>query len=193
VSDIGLRNKLLVKDVMSSPVITIDEKDTANNAAELMDKNGVGCIIVASKEGNPLGIITERDLVRRVLTRNAKPDSFKAIEIMSSPLITVEPEEKISEAAKRMSRLNVRRLGVMYKGEIVGILSSKDVLSIMPELIEIIQEQALIEGENRAEESRDDVLPLTGYCDGCEGWSDSLKEINGNFLCEMCASEVEIE
>jgi len=184
---------MLVKDVMSSPVITIDENAPANRVAELMDKHGLGCIIVTSKEGKPLGIITERDLVRRVLAKNIKPNSFNAKEVMTSPLITVEPDEKISEVARKMSRLNIRRLAVMYKGQLVGVLSSKDVLGVMPELIEIIQEQALIEGENRAQEAGEQSTPLAGYCDSCEGWSDNLIEVNGDFLCEDCAAELESE
>ena len=117
-SDIGLRPKMLVKDVMSSPVVTIDENAPTNRVAELMDKNDLGCIIVTSNDGKPQGIITERDLVVRVLAKNVKPDSLEAKEVMTSPLITIEPDKTINEAAKRMSKLNVRRLGVTYKGQI---------------------------------------------------------------------------
>lgn len=190
-SDIGLRSKMVVKDVMSSPVITINEDATANRAAKLMDKHGLGCIVVTSREAKPLGIITETDLVSRVLAKNVKPDSLKAKEVMTSPLITIEPGEKISEAARRMSRLNIRRLGVVYKEQLVGILSSKDVLAVMPELIEIIQERARMEGENMVEEAEKESTPLAGYCDGCGIWSDSLKETNGDFLCEDCRAELE--
>jgi len=191
-SEIGLRSRMLVKDVMSSPVVTIDEDATANRAAGLMDKHGLGCIIVTSKEGKPLGIITEKDLVSRVLAKNLKPDSLRAKEVMTSPLITIEPDETISEASRRMSRLNIRRLGVVYKGQLIGVLSSKDVLAVMPELIEMIQERARIEGENRAEEEAEEA-PLAGYCDRCGIWSDSLKEVDGEFLCEDCRAELESE
>ena len=191
-SDIGLRSRMLVKDVMSSPVITIDEDAPTNHVAELMDKHGLGCIIVTSKEAKPLGIITERDLVGRVLAKNVKPDSSKAKEVMTTPLITIEPDKTISEAARRMSRLNIRRLGVVYKEQLVGVLSSKDVLGVMPELIEIIQEQALIEGENRAHETTTvESTPLAGYCDQCGAWSDALRKTNGDFLCEDCRIELE--
>ena len=138
-SDIGLRSKMLVKDVMSSPVITIDEKAPANRSAVLMEKNDLGCVIVTNKEGKPLGIITERDLVVRILAKNLKPDSLKSTEVMTSPLITMEPEATIAEAARRMSRLDIRRLGVIYKGQLVGLISSKDILAVTPELIETIQ------------------------------------------------------
>lgn len=191
-SDMGLRSsRLLVKDVMSSPVITIREDAPANEVAELMGKHELGCIIVTSKNTKPLGIITERDLVERVLAKNVRPDAVNAKEVMTAPLITIEADETISKAARTMSRLNIRRLGVMYKGQLVGLLSSKDILAVMPELLETIQERALMEGENRAqEEIVEEEKPLAGYCDHCGVWSDSLKEVNGEFLCEDCRAEM---
>ena len=190
-SDIGLRPKMLVKDVMSSPAITVEENAPANRVAELMDKHEVGCIIVTTKEEKPIGVITERDLVLRVLAKNAKPDTLKAYEVMTSPLITIEPDATITETARRMSRLNIRRLGVVYKGRLVGIISSKDVLGVMPELLEIIQEKAMIEGENMAEEEHEEGAPLAGYCDHCGVWSDTLTEVNGEYHCEDCRVELE--
>jgi signal-transduction protein with cAMP-binding, CBS, and nucleotidyltransferase domain len=192
-ADIGLRSKMLVKDVMSSPVVTIQENAPANRVAQLMDKDDLGCIIVTNKEGKPLGIITERDLVVRVLSKNAKPDSLKADEVMTSPLITIEPDATISEAARRMSRLNIRRLGVIYKGQIAGLLSSKDVLAVVPELIEIIQERARIENDRAHEETKEESAPLAGHCDHCGVWSDDLKERNGELVCEDCRVELEEE
>lgn len=182
---------MLVKDVMSSPVITVEENALANRVAELMDKHDVGCIIVTTKEEKPIGVITERDLVLRVLAKNAKPDALKAEEVMTSPLITIEPDATITETARRMSRLNIGRLGVVYKGRLVGIISSKDVLGVMPELLEIIQEKAMIEGENMAEEEHDEPAPLAGYCDHCGVWSDTLTEVNGEYHCEDCRVELE--
>jgi signal-transduction protein with cAMP-binding, CBS, and nucleotidyltransferase domain len=190
-ADIGLRSKMLVKDVMSSPVVTIDEDAPANRVAELMDKNEFGCIIVTSDEGKPQGIITERDLVVRVLAKNVKPDSAKARDVMTSPLIVIEPDKTISEAAKKMSKLNVRRLGVTYKGQITGVISSKDLLAVMPELLEIMQEKAFIEGENQAEEAEKETEHLAGYCDSCGRWSEDLHEVDGELLCEDCRAEFE--
>jgi CBS domain-containing protein len=194
-AEIGLRSRMLVRDVMSSPVITVDEDTTVNHVAELMDKHGLGCIIVTSKDGKPIGIITERDLVTRVLAKNVRPDALKAKDVMTTPLITIEPDETISEAARKMSRLNIRRLGVIYKGQLIGILSSKDILAVMPELIETIQERALIEGENLAQTTitEEEESSLAGYCDRCGGWSDNLKEVDGEFLCEDCRAELESE
>ncbi|NIR87523.1 CBS domain-containing protein [Candidatus Bathyarchaeota archaeon] len=191
-AEMGIRTRMLVKDIMTSPVITIDEDAPADKAAQFMDKNKVGCIIVTSKKGKPLGIITERDLVTRILARNARPSKLTAKEVMTSPLITVDPDETLSEAARRMSRLSIRRLGVVYKGNLVGIVSSKDILAITPELIDIIQEKARIEGGNVAEEVAWNP-PLAGYCDQCGQWSDELQEVEGNFLCEDCQTELRAE
>jgi signal-transduction protein with cAMP-binding, CBS, and nucleotidyltransferase domain len=190
-SEIGLRSKMLVKDVMSAPAITVEESAPANRVAELMEKHDVGCIIVTTKEGKPIGVITERDLVLRVLAKNVKPDSLKAEEVMTSPLITIEPDATITETARRMSRLNIRRLGVVYKGQLVGIISSKDVLGVMPELVETMQEKAILEGEKMAEEEHEEAAPLAGYCDHCGVWSDTLTEVNGEYLCEDCKVEME--
>ena len=188
-AEIGIRTRMLVKDVMSSPVFTIDEDSTVKEAARLMEEHELGCIIVNSKEGKPVGIITERDLVKRVLAKNARASKLSAKEVMTSPLITVDPDETLSDAARRMSDLKVRRLGVMYKGNLVGIISSKDILAITPELIEIIQERAKIEGRP-AMEVVAEYTPMAGYCDRCELWSDALEEVEGDFLCEECKNEV---
>jgi len=192
-SEIGLRTRMVVKDVMSSPVITTGEEDPTNHVASLMEKNDLGCVIVSNKDSKPIGIITERDLVLRVLAKNLKPDIVTAKEIMTAPLITIEPEATISDAARRMSRLDVRRLGVLYKGELVGIISSKDILNVMPELIEIIKERTQIEGAGGTEEEQVERTPLSGYCDRCGVYSENLKDVNGQYLCEDCRIEEEPE
>jgi len=189
-ADMGIRARMLVKDVMSSPVVTVNEKEPVTKVAQLMGKHDLGCIIVTGKDGKPSGIITERDLVARVLAKNRPRYKLAAKNVMTAPLITIEPDETLSEAARRMSRLNVRRLGVMYKGELVGIISSKDILAITPELIEIMQQKAKIEGETVAEEG---YPQMAGYCDFCRQWSDTLEEVEGSFICEGCKTEMKSE
>jgi CBS domain-containing protein len=190
-SEIGLRTRMLVKDVMTSPVVTVNEDATSNKIAKLMDENKLGCVIITNKAKKPVGIITERDLVKRVLSKNVVPDTIKAEEIMTSPLVTIEPEATISEAARRMSRLDIRRLGVVYKGNLVGVISSRDILGIMPELIEIIQERTRIERAEGAETAETEEAPLSGYCDRCGVFSEDLKDVNGQNLCEDCRIELE--
>ena len=189
-SGIGLRTRMLVKDTMSSPVVTMGEDAPSDKVARVMDENKVGAVVVTNKDGKPLGIITEKDLVIRVLSKNLTPDSVKAKDIMTTPLMTIDPEATISEAARKMSRMDIRRIGVLYKGNLVGLLSSKDILGVMPELIEIIQERNRIESADRSEEEREEAA-LSGYCDRCGLYSDDLKDGNGQNLCEDCRIELE--
>jgi signal-transduction protein with cAMP-binding, CBS, and nucleotidyltransferase domain len=193
-SDLGLRPRMLIKDIMTSPVVTVEEAAPANKVAELMLNNKVGSVIVVDKTGNAIGIVTERDLVVRVLAKNIVPAVVKAKDFMTTPLVTADPEKTVTEAARMMNKKDIRRLGVLYKGKLVGIVSSKDILEVMPELFEIMQERDRIEGpaaREAAEEGQES--PLSGYCDRCGLYSENLLEINGKYLCEDCRIEVEDE
>lgn len=193
-SEIGMRPRMLVKDVMTSPVVTVDETASANKVAQLMLDNKIGCVIVIDKTGNAIGIITERDLVGRVLARNIIPATAKAKEFMTTPLVTVEPEKTVTDAARMMSKKDIRRLGVLYKGKLVGIVSNKDVLDVMPELLEIMQERTRIDGSIGSDEAEEAAeSPLSGYCDRCGLYSENLLDVNGKYLCEDCRIEVEDE
>ena len=193
-SELGMRTRMLVKDVMTSPVVTVDKTAPANNVAGLMLDNRVGCVIVVDDAGNAIGIITERDLVVRVLAKNISPSGAKAKDFMTSPLVTIDPEAAVTDAARMMSKKDIRRLGVLYKGKLVGIVSSKDILDVMPELLEIMQERTRIEGAGGPEASEEiEEAPLSGYCDRCGMYSEDLKDVEGKYLCEDCRIEVEGE
>lgn len=189
-SDIGIRPRMLVKDVMISPVITVEETASANEVACLMLDNKVGCVIVVDKEGNPIGIITERDLIVRVLAKKIEASNAKAKSIMTAPLTTVDPDTAVTDAARMMNRKDIRRLGVLYKGKLAGIVSSKDILGVMPELLEIIQERSRIEGDSVLEPTEElEEAPFAGDCERCEAYSENLKNIGGKYLCEDCRAE----
>ena len=190
-SDIGLSSKMFVKDVMTSPVVTLDELVSTNEVATIMAEKALGCVIITNKSGKPVGIITERDLVKRVLATNLLPDTVKANSIMTSPLVTISPEATVTDAAKQMNSLNIRRLGVIYKGSLRGIVTSKDLLGVMPELIEIIQEKTLISCVTKIDENPEVSDSTSGYCDRCNSFSEDLELINGENICEECQSELE--
>lgn len=189
-SDIGLTTKMFVKDVMTSPVVTLDEHVTSNEVANVMAEKALGCVIITNKTGKPVGIITERDLVHRVLAKDLVPSNIKAKLIMTSPLVTISPNSTVTDAAKQMNSLNIRRLGVVYKGSLRGIVTSKDVLGVMPELIEIIQEKTMISCVTEINQNPDVDSSLSGYCDQCDVYSENLKLINGENICEECQSDL---
>jgi CBS domain-containing protein len=113
-----------VKDFMTTNVITIDVQGTVLDAAKLMHQQDVGDLVVT--EGKvPKGIVTERDLVRRVMA-NKKPLDTKVSEVMSDPLITIDEESSLRDAARKMVKFRIRRLPVMKKNVLVGIIVASD-------------------------------------------------------------------
>src|SRR5450759_3185101 len=111
-----------VRDFMTTNVITIDVQGTVLDAAKLMHQQDVGDLVVVRDEV-PKGIVTERDLVRRVMA-NKKSLDTKVSEIMSDPLITIEEKSSIRDAARKMVKYKIRRLPVMNKNLLVGIIAA---------------------------------------------------------------------
>jgi len=113
-----------VTDFMTTNVITIGVNETVLYAAKLMHQQDVGDLVVM--EGNvPKGIVTERDLVRRIMALK-KPFDTKVSEIMSDPLITIEDQASIREAARKMIKYKIRRLPVTKNTVLVGIIVASD-------------------------------------------------------------------
>lgn len=117
-----------VRDLMSSPVITIRQTETLESVALIMSQNNFGSVIITDKNGTLVGIITERDIVTRLTAKNRLPREVHVEEIMSSPVITIDSNKDITEAARLMRSHNIRRLVVLERGEIVGIITSRDIL-----------------------------------------------------------------
>lgn len=176
-----------VEDVMSSPVITIKETDSVLGAAKLMKKHEIGCVVVVDKSGKPRGLITERDVVRRVSASDLVPSNVAAGKIMSKSPATVEPTANVTDAAKKMRELKIRRLVVVQDGKLKGIITSNDIVDITPALIDVIAEKSQIEPVERVRES----ALLSGYCDRCGSWADELKAHDGQFLCDDCMADLE--
>lgn len=113
-----------IKDIMTKEVVTIETNKSVFEAAELMSSKGVGCVIVVIK-GFPVGIITERDIVRRIVAKRASPD-VRVTEVMTKTLITVSPDTSLKIAARLMSTNKIRRLPVLKDNKLVGIAVSSD-------------------------------------------------------------------
>ncbi len=113
-----------VRDFMSKNVITIDVQGTVLEAAKLMHQQDVGDLVVM--EGIVAkGIVTERDLVRRVMAQK-KPLDTKVSEVMSDPLITIDEESPLRDAARKMVKYKIRRLPVTRNNVLVGIIATSD-------------------------------------------------------------------
>ncbi len=117
-----------VNQVMSKNVITVDKSTSLQEAAQNMKKSNVGCVIVVDGT-KPLGIITERDFVTKVAAEG-RPLFTEISEIMSSPLITIDPEETIWEASEIMKKKSIHKLPVKENEQIIGIITTTDIVKI---------------------------------------------------------------
>ncbi len=134
ISTKGGKVKMKVRDIMSSPIITEDEDTRVIKIAKDMKELGIGSVVITS-EGKPAGIITERDIALKVLLKNKRASEVKAEEIMSFPLVTIEPEAPVDEACELASKKRIKRLPVVENGLLVGIVSVRNILTMKPECI----------------------------------------------------------
>ncbi len=116
-----------VRDVMSSPVISVLPSDPVFEAASKMASYGIGAIVVEAG-GRPEGIITERDLIKRVLIEGRDPKKISCNEIMSKPLIMIDPDASILKAITLMKEKEIRRIVVTKGGKTVGIVTEKELI-----------------------------------------------------------------
>jgi CBS domain-containing protein len=124
-----------VSEIMSQkPVITVNINDnpSALDVAKLMAKHRIGSVVVVvegnNKNNKPVGIITERDIIKKVLAQNNSADQIAAGDIMSSPLVMIKSIDSIDTAAEAMAKNNVKRLVVLEQnGSMIGVLSVTDI------------------------------------------------------------------
>jgi CBS domain-containing protein len=133
---------LKVEDVMVKEVITIDENSTVKEAAEIMNKFEIGCLI-AVRKGKAMGIITERDLLKRVVAEAKDANKTKVKDVMSSPLVVVEPKMDLEEAVKLMFQMKIKKLPVVDGKRLVGLVSLTDIARFQPQVIKILKQLAI--------------------------------------------------
>jgi len=121
-------NNTFVNQVMSKNVLTLDKSTSLQEAAENMKKLNVGCVIV-TENYNPIGIITERDFVTKIVAEG-RPLFTEIQEVMSSPLITIDSEETIWEASELMKEKSIHKLPVKENEQIAGIVTTTDIVKI---------------------------------------------------------------
>jgi len=119
-----------VKRVMARNIVTVDKQATAMEVAGIMDAKNVGSVLVVDKaNGKYVGIVTERDIVRKVIAKGLDGSSYLVKGVMSSPLVTIESTKTIFEAGDLMDQKRVRHLAVTEGSEVVGIVSIRDLIN----------------------------------------------------------------
>ena len=127
--------RLKVKDIMSKEPFLVDSERTIKETAIAMDRSGRGSLLVTAS-GKVVGIVTERDLVRRALTKGSGLSRLKVKSIMSSPLIIINPEAWVEDAAKVMSDNKVRRLPVVGESGLTGVITVTDIARSLAEQLQ---------------------------------------------------------
>lgn len=117
-----------VKDIMKTNIISIDSSKTIKEAASMMDDSDIGCVII-TKDDSPIGILTERDFVKKIAAKN-KDLSNPLTEVMSSPLTTINSEETIWEAAEKMKQKGIHKLPVLNDEKVIGIITATDLVKV---------------------------------------------------------------
>lgn len=119
-----------MKNVMTKPVTTIDKDGSVHEVAKIMSEKSIGCIVVTDKNA-PVGMATERDILRRVVAKGLDASEVKMKDIMTKPLITINGSMPIINAIRVMQKNNVRRLPVVEKGKLIGIVTQRDLLRVL--------------------------------------------------------------
>ena len=126
---------LKVTDVMRKDIVTVDENVSVREASQKMREKKIGCVI-AFRKGVPIGMITERDVTWNVAGEGLNASNVKVSEIMSTPLVTVDPDADLIEAAKLMQQNEMKRLAVSKKNTLYGVLSAIDIAGNLESYVE---------------------------------------------------------
>ncbi len=119
-----------IGDYCEKPAATVRGEETVRTAAQRMRLAGLGSLVVV-KDGRPIGLVTDRDLVLETLCKRLDPGALRVEEIASRPLVTIEQDAPVREAVRRMRRHAIRRLPVVDdKGQLVGIVAADDLLAL---------------------------------------------------------------
>jgi CBS domain-containing protein len=181
--------QVTVHDAMTSNVITVDPNTSIAQAAAIMSQKCIGSLIIKSNS-EPEGLVTESDIITKVVSMDIQASQITVGEVMTRNLIKIDPGCDLNEAARTMAKNRIRRLPVVNNGILVGILTSTDVMTVSPELTEILVENARM--TNTIDFSSGEKS-VPGTCEVCGNYLDYLDEVDGKYVCEECKEELEGE
>lgn len=169
-----------VCDAMTRKPVIVSPDATIEECAKVMEKENVGSLLV--KNGGALGgIITDQDIVRKIIAKGDNPKTTKVSQYMTKKLVTISPEKDIFEAISIMAELSLKQLPVLDGSKMLGLLTQKDVLKIEPELFDLLVDKLVI----KEEESK--PIRNEGACEECGNYCKRLLVRNGSMICNECA------
>ena len=166
-----MKTGVKVGDAMTEAPVVVKPSETLQKCAKLMLKRKIGNVLVIKKE-KLIGIVTEKDLVRDVVSKGLNPKKTLIEEVMTKRMKTIEPDRDIVEAMQHMRANKVRRLPVLHKDKVVGIITQKDVIADRGK-IKIPKKEKYIEG----------------ICEICESYAQ-LHDREGKYICAECIDQL---
>ncbi len=174
---ITLDTQVQLREIMRKNPKTIDIEETVADAAMKMCKKDQTGSCIVLKNNVAVGIVTEQDINCKVVAKNLLPSDVLVKEIMTSPLITLTPENTVEEASHLMIKNRVRRLPLVNeKGTVIGIVTVRDIVAVSAEINDLMTELARI---NRKDE-------ISGVCSKCGKMSETLTTVDGSLVCKTC-------
>jgi CBS domain-containing protein len=180
---------VLVKEIMKVKPVVVQPFTTVLEAARFMKEKKINNVIVA-EVNHPIGILTESDIIKKVVCEAKNASDVNAEDIMSRPLIVTEPFISLQEALKIMGKCNIKQLPVIENNQLVGIITQRDISRLSPALTEIAHEWSNIEIKD--EKYLQSQL-FSGKCEDCSTLSTNLKNVDGRLLCEDCVDGLKYE
>jgi CBS domain-containing protein len=184
-----MNKDVLVKEVMKAKPVIVQPFITVFEAARIMKEHKIGNVII-SEMNHPIGILTESDIIKKVVSEGKNAQDVTVEEVMSSPIIIAEPYITLQEALKIMGKCNIRRLPIVENNELVGIITQRDISRLSPALTEIAHEWANI---TTRDEKYLHSQTFSGKCEDCNTLSMNLKSVDGRLLCEDCIDGLKYE
>ena len=130
---------LKAEDVMATEVLTLDEDMSVKEAADIMAKEGFSYAIV-TKKGEAVGIMTERDILKRIVAEDKNSKKTKVKDIMSSPLVKIERDTDLEKASRLMFEKQIKNLPVAENNRLVGLVNLTDICRVQPEILRVLKQ-----------------------------------------------------
>jgi len=130
---------MLVRDVMTKEPRVVRRDTSVQEVVATMNKFDISSVIVV-QEKRPVGIITHKDIVSKIVQPRIPPDAVRAMEIMATPVVSINEEAGIEEAARLMAKKRIKKLAVVRDDQLVGIITSYDLMRAAPKLTAMLDE-----------------------------------------------------
>ena len=180
----------VVADVMTREPVKVKPDINLLECAKKMVRKRVGSLLLVDKK-RLVGFISEKDILW-ALVKKSKEDlsQIKAIDISPKKIATIKPSASINQAIEKMKKFKFERLPVINNGELIGIVTAKDILNFHPEVYPELEEFSRIREESeKLKRVKKANKRRIGICENC-GRSEVLCEVDGNLICEICQNKI---